>query len=77
MWHEMRPYSRIIIREKEPFGPFLHRRPDSKFLSRSLFTIFEINPIIILMGYTNSNTDIDTEIQFRFKIIKIFGTKVK
>ena len=45
------------------FGSILHRRPvrpDSRFLSRSLFTIFEINPIIILLAYTNSNTDIDT-----------------
>ena len=45
------------------FGSILHRRPvrpDSRFLSRSLFTNFEINLIIILPGYTNSNTDIDT-----------------
>ena len=45
------------------FGSILHRRPvrpDSRFLFRSLFTIFEINPIILLLGYTNSNTDIDT-----------------
>ena len=57
MWHEIRPYSRIIIREKWPLGPFYIVRPDSRFLSRSLFTIFEINPIIILMGYTNIDTE--------------------
>ena len=43
------------------FCSILHRRPvrpDSRFLSRSVITIFELNPIIILPSNTNSDTDI-------------------
>ena len=56
-------YNWFMHKGDRAFGSILHRRPvrpDSRFLSRSLFTIFEINPIIILLAYTNSNTDIDT-----------------
>ena len=48
--------------DRRAFGSILHRRPlrpDSRFLSRSVFTIIEINPIIILPKYTISDTDID------------------
>ena len=60
MWHEMRPYSRIIIRETGPLAPFYIVDPCDQIQDFYPDHYSQLNPIIILLAYTNSNTDIDT-----------------